>query len=199
MTKVYNIYQMFLEYPHLSACLVFHDCNYYGVLLKKDLERHLTKNSIHWEDVFIQVPSEHLEDVIFCSKPHMKLLIPYVNLQGDIVGSLLYEEFVSEFFPEDFSMKLSFKEIFEYHENPLMILNRFKTILYINFMAKELLSEKVFGNKISDALLAFELFVDSEEVCLSRQDELWQLLISKSVTPYSQYYIYQFIPKKAPL
>lgn len=194
MTRAYKIYQMFMEYPHLSACLVFHDYHCQGVLLKKDLERHLTQKSIHWLDLFMQVPIDSLEDIIFCTKPQMKMIIPYVNLQGKLVGSLLYEEFVSEFFPQDYGTRLSLKEVFNYHENPIIILNKFKTILYLNIQAKELLSEKVFGCKISDALLAFDIFVDKENMYIERQEERWQLMISKSIAPYSQYYIYQFIP-----
>ncbi|MGL4676709.1 MAG: hypothetical protein ACRCWI_03475 [Brevinema sp.] len=192
MKKLHKIYQMFLEHPHLNACPVFQDQKFLGILLKKDLENQLSRMDADIEDLIIQVPVDHLEQILFHVPPHVKTKIPYINKLGILLGALLYDEFVSEFFPRDFVTKLSFHEIFNYYEYPVLILNQFKTILYLNYQAQELLTDKVFGMKISDALLAFDISVNNEqEMILRRQEESWRLIISKSITPYAQYYVYQ--------
>ncbi|MGL5955832.1 MAG: hypothetical protein ACRC0X_04410 [Brevinema sp.] len=185
---------MFLEHPHLNACPVFQDHQFLGILLKKDLEKQLSHQDHDISDLIIQVSSEHLEQILFHDTPHVKTKIPYINKSGILLGALLYDEFVSEFFPEDFVTKLSFHEIFNYYEYPVLILNQFKTILYLNHQAQELLTDKVFGVKISDALLAFDMRMNDQEMILQRHEESWRLMISKSMTPYALYYIYQFFP-----
>ena len=193
MKKLHKIYQIFLEYPYMNACLVFEDQIFQGVLLKKDLERKLSDTNNSILDHIIKIPLENLEDIIFNDPPSIKMKIPYINCKGDILGVLLYDEFVSEFFPLDFTTRLSLQEIFTYYENPIIILNQFKTILYMNNIGRKLLSEKVLGLKISDALLAFQIGHREENIMITRQDEQWILTISKSQTPHD-YYIYQFVP-----
>lgn len=194
MKKLHKIYQIFLEYPYMNACLVFEDQIFQGVLLKKDLERKLSDTNNSILDHIIKIPLENLEDIIFNDPPSIKMKIPYINCKGDILGVLLYDEFVSEFFPLDFTTRLSLQEIFTYYENPIIILNQFKTILYMNNIGRKLLSEKVLGLKISDALLAFQIGHREENIMITRQDEQWILTISKSQTPHAYYYIYQFFP-----
>lgn len=196
MKKIHKIYQMFLEHPHLNACLVFNSNEFQGILLKKDLEQNLyrTKNDI--SKLIIKMQTEHIEDILFHDPPNIKTKIPYINPSGKLMGVMLYEEFVSEFFTEDLVTKISYKELLDYYEHPVVILNQFKTILYLNKLADELLSEKVFGMKISDALLAFDIEFDDDRMILRRQDEAWSLFIAKSKTPYTKYYFYHFMPYK---
>jgi len=194
MKKLHKIYQLFLEYSYVNACLVFEDQIFQGIFLKKDLERKLSDTDDCILDHIIRIPLENLEDILFNEHPSIRMKIPYINCNGEILGVLLYDEFVSEFFPLDFATRLSLQEVFTYYENPIIILNQFKTILYMNNAGKELLSEKVLGIKISDALLAFQIGHEEEQMTITRQEEKWSLIISKSQTPHASYYIYQFIP-----
>ena len=194
MKKLHKIYQLFLEYSHINACLVFEDQIFQGILLKKDLERKLSDTDDSILENIIKIPVENLEDILFNEPPSIRMKIPYINCNGEILGVLLYDEFVSEFFPLDFATRLSLQEVFTYYENPIIILNQFKTILYMNNAGRELLSEKVLGIKISDALLAFQIGHEGEQLIIMRQEEQWSLIISKSQSPHAFYYIYQFIP-----
>ncbi len=194
MKKLHKIYQLFLEYSYINACLVFEDQNFQGILLKKDLERKLSDNDDCILDHIIKIPLENLEDILFNEAPSIRMKIPYINSSSKILGVLLYDEFVSEFFPLDFTTRLSLQEVFTYYENPIIILNQFKTILYMNNAGRELLSEKVLGIKICDALLAFQIGHEGEQMTITRQEEHWSLIISRSQTPHASYYIYQFIP-----
>ena len=194
MKKLHKIYQLFLEYSYINACLVFEDQNFQGILLKKDLERKLSDTDASILDHIIKIPLENLEDILFNEPPSIRMKIPYINSNGEILGALLYDEFVSEFFPMDFATRLSLQELFNYYENPILILNQFKTILSMNSAGRELLSEKVLGIKIGDALLAFQIGHEGEQMTITRQEEKWSLIIFKSQTPHASYHIYQFIP-----
>ncbi len=194
MKKLHKIYQLFLEYSYINACLVFEDQNFQGILLKKDLERKLSDTDDSILDHIIKIPLENLEDILFNEPPSIRMKIPYINSNGEILGALLYDEFVSEFFPMDFATRLSLQELFNYYENPILILNQFKTILSMNSAGRELLSEKVLGIKIGDALLAFQIGHEGEQMTITRQEEKWSLIIFKSQTPHASYHIYQFIP-----
>ena len=194
MKKLHKIYQLFLEYSYINACLVFEDQNFQGILLKKDLERKLSDTDDCILDHIIKIPLENLEDILFNEPPSIRMKIPYINSNGEILGALLYDEFVSEFFPMDFATRLSLQELFNYYENPILILNQFKTILSMNSAGRELLSEKVLGIKIGDALLAFQIGHEGEQMTITRQEEKWSLIIFKSQTPHASYHIYQFIP-----
>lgn len=194
MQKLHKIYQSFLLSPYLNACLVLDHQQFLGILLKKDLERKLRDQHNTIVDLIIKVPLEELEDILFNIAPSLKMTIPYINIKGTILGSLLYEEFVSEFFPHDFKMRLSFQEIFDYHEHPIMILNQFKTILYINKIAENLFSSAAFGKKITDILLAFEIVPKKDRILLVRQEEVWDLVITKSSAPHASYYLYHLFP-----
>ena len=194
MKKLHKIYQLFLEYSYINACLVFEDQNFQGILLKKDLERKLSDTDDCILDHIIKIPLENLEDILFNEPPSIRMKIPYINSNGEILGALLYDEFVSEFFPMDFATRLSLQELFNYYENPILILNQFKTILSMNSAGRELLSEKVLGIKIGDALLAFQIGHEGEQMTITRQEEKWSLIIFKSQTPHASYHVYQFIP-----
>ena len=194
MKKLHKIYQLFLEYSYINACLVFEDQNFQGILLKKDLERKLSDTDDCILDHIIKIPLENLEDILFNEPPSIRMKIPYINSNGEILGALLYDEFVSEFFPMDFATRLSLQELFNYYENPILILNQFKTILSMNSAGRELLSEKVLGIKIGDALLAFQIGHEGEQMTITRQEEKWSLIIFKSETPHASYHVYQFIP-----
>lgn len=196
MKRLHTLYQSFLKYPYLNACLVFEDHYFQGILLKKDLERTLSQTQQDIKKHITKVPIEHLEELIFNQPPTLTMSIPYINQQGELTGSLLYDEFVSEFFPEDFATKLSLHEVFRYYENPLIILNQFKTILYMNQEGENLLSKKAFGIKVSEVLLAFEMKAEGQQIVLTRKGESWNLMISKSNSPYAPYYLYQFFPKE---
>ena len=194
MKKLHKIYQLFLEYSYINACLVFEDQVFQGILLKKDLERKLSDIDDCILEHIIKIPLENLEDILFNEPPSIRMKIPYINSKGQILGILLYDEFVSEFFPMDFATRLSLQELFNYYENPILILNQFKTILSMNSAGRELLSEKVLGIKIGDALLAFQIGHEGEQMTITRQEEKWSLIIFKSQTPHASYHIYQFIP-----
>ena len=194
MKKLHKIYQLFLEYSYINACLVFEDQVFQGILLKKDLERKLSDTDDCILEHIIKIPLENLEDILFNEPPSIRMKIPYINSNGEILGALLYDEFVSEFFPMDFATRLSLQELFNYYENPILILNQFKTILSMNSAGRELLSEKVLGIKIGDALLAFQIGHEGEQMTITRQEEKWSLIIFKSQTPHASYHIYQFIP-----
>ena len=194
MKKLHKIYQLFLEYSYINACLVFEDQVFQGILLKKDLERKLSDIDDCILEHIIKIPLENLEDILFNEPPSIRMKIPYINSNGEILGALLYDEFVSEFFPMDFATRLSLQELFNYYENPILILNQFKTILSMNSAGRELLSEKVLGIKIGDALLAFQIGHEGEQMTITRQEEKWSLIIFKSQTPHASYHIYQFIP-----
>ncbi len=187
---------MFLENPHLNACLVLNGNEFQGVVLKKDLEQNMYRTNNDISSLIVKISNEYIEDFLFHEPPSLKTKITYINPSGKLMGSMLYDEFVSEFFPEDLVTKMSFKELMDYYEHPALVLNQFKTILYLNKLAIELLSEKVFGMKISDALLAFDMEVDGDRMLLKRQDEVWSLFIAKSKTPFSKYYLYHFISVK---
>jgi len=193
MNKLQDIYHLFLESPYLNACLVFDKGNCQGILLKKDLEYLLQDKESFFLDKIITHKQQNIEDYIFNEKPNLKMKIPYINQQGKILGALLYDEFVSEFFPEEFQNKLSLIEIFNNYSHPTLILNRFKTILYLNYKAIDILSNNALGKKISEVLLGFQIRFEDNKMIINRQDEEWTLLISESNTKFSLYYIYQFI------
>ena len=196
MEKLRTIYHSFLENPHLSACLIFEENEYQGILLKKDLERRLRDDENFIHDLIINVPKDGIEDIIFNDTPNIKMGIPYFDTRGCYLGVLLYDEFVAEFFPEDFQTKLSHREIIDYFEHPAFIVNQFKTILYINKEGESLLSAKAFGQKIPNMLLSFEITMDKDKMQVLRNGQTWTLFISKSQTPFALYYIYQFIKNK---
>lgn len=198
MNKLLDIYHLFLESPYLRACLVFDKGYCQGLLLKKDLEYLIQDKESFFIDKIVTYNSHTIEQLIFNEQPKLRMRIPYINFKGDILGALLYDEFVSEFFPEDFQNKLSLHEIFDHFSYPLLILNHFKTILYLNNKARELLSDKALGKKISEVLLAFQISYEQNKMIICRHDEEWILLISESHTKFSSYYIYQFLQKNTP-
>ncbi len=194
MQTLHRIYQTFLEQAHLKSCPVFRDNDFIGILFKKDLEQHLKSSNNDISEIIVPVSMEHLEEFLFYDTPNFKSKIPYLSPSGKVTGHLLYDEFVSEFFPEDFVTKLSLSEVFDYCEYPILILNQFKTIIYINNFAKDLLSERIFGIKAVDALISFEIDSYKGSTILKRQGEQWKLMISESKTPFASYYIYQMMP-----
>ncbi len=183
-----------MEHPHLKACPVFKDSSYKGLVLKKDLENLLNNGGSDISELIIKVSPDKLEDMVFYEIPNLKSEIPYITPSGKLMGRMKYNEFVSEFFPEDYTTKLSLKEIFDKLNHPVIILNSFKTVIYINSFAENILSGKIFGMKISDALISYEFAPSDGRLIIKRQGEKWHLLISQSKTPFALYYIYQMLP-----
>ncbi|MGL4367390.1 MAG: hypothetical protein ACRCTQ_03825 [Brevinemataceae bacterium] len=192
--QLHTIYCLFLEYAYLNGCLIFEENEFKGIFLKKDLEQMLKVNDHFIIDKKISISSDNIEDILFNQPPNLKMRIPYINFNGQILGLLLYEEFVSEFFPQDFQTKLSLVEIFDYHEHPILILNIFKTILYLNNKAQDLLSQEAFGKKISNVLLGFQMSFDNHIILTNQDNHSWYLTISHSFSTHATYQIYQFIP-----
>ncbi|MGL4394877.1 MAG: hypothetical protein ACRCS8_06615 [Brevinema sp.] len=197
MIELQNIYHLFLQYPYLNAVLVFDDLQtseFIGVLLKKDIENALKSQDNFLIDKISKVSKDSLEQVIFNESPKITMKAPFISLMGEIQDDISYDEFVSEFFPEEVEHRLSLQEVFYDLNHPLMILNRFKRILYLNRAAEELLSEKARGEKVSDVMLAFQLNCDDERIYIHRQEEIWKLIISESKSKSALHYIYQMIP-----
>ncbi|MGL4389123.1 MAG: hypothetical protein ACRCTJ_07010 [Brevinema sp.] len=194
MFGIQNIYHLFLTYPYLNALLVFDDHEFAGILLKKDIESALKSKDSFLIDKINKVSKEDLEKSIFNENPKLNMKIPFISLTGEIQDLMSYDEFVSEFFPEDFSQRLSLQEVFFCLSHPLVIMNRFKRILYLNKSAEELLSEKARGEKITDVMLGFQINCEGDRILIHRQKEMWKLIISESESKFAFYFIYQMIP-----
>ncbi|MGL4562479.1 MAG: hypothetical protein ACRCVW_01305 [Brevinema sp.] len=193
MHDIQTLYHLFLKHPYLNASLVFDDHDFAGILLKKDIERALKSQDNFLIDKIMNIPKDNLEKLIFTEKPKLKMQIPFISLTGEFKGMMMYDEFVSEFFPHDFTTRLSLQEVF-YHVNyPILILNQFNRILYLNKSAEDLLSPKACGEKISNVMLGFEINHCNNDIIIHRQEEQWKLLIAKSQTNFASYSIYQFI------
>lgn len=194
MQDIQNIYHLFLQFPYLNACLVFDNNNFSGILLKKDLEDSLKMNDNFLVDKIINISKDAVEELLFNETPKLKMQIPFISLMGEVQGLIFYDEFVSEFFTDDFLTRLSLQEVFGNLMHPILIMNRFKRILYLNKKAEEIFSQQALGQKVSDVMLSFDINCgDDNRILISRQHECWQLLISESVTPFAKYYIYQLI------
>ncbi|MGL5721992.1 MAG: hypothetical protein ACRCY4_06315, partial [Brevinema sp.] len=113
-----DIYRLFLSCPQVNAALVFEHNAYYGVLLKKDIELAITSAESDFiiAKHVVCVPVSELEDVIFSTRPRSKTQIPSMDITGKNLESFSYEEFVSEFHPEDF--RISLIEVFRNYEFP---------------------------------------------------------------------------------
>lgn len=198
MLILYQIHHIISQSKYLSGCLILEKNGAYkGILLKDDLDDVLNSQSSFYLDKIIPVEKNEIETKLFKISPSLRTVIPYTSSIGDCFGTLKYEEFVSEFFPEDFTTKISLTEILDHYEYPILIANQFKTILYINKKASDLLSSEAFGKKISDVLLSFTMKIEKDRMTLHRNDEIWTLSISESNTSHITFYIYQFTPNSS--
>lgn len=196
MLPLYQIHHIISQSKCLSGCLILEkNGTYKGILLKNDLDEILNTQNSFYLDKILQVKKNDLETTLFKVPPSLRTVIPYINSSGEHFGTMKYEEFVSEFFPEDFTTKMSLTEIFDYYEYPIVITNQFKTILYINKQSSELFSSESFGKKISDILLSFTMKIEKEKMTLQREGEIWDLSVSESQTAHAKYYVYQFLKK----
>ncbi|MGL5721445.1 MAG: hypothetical protein ACRCY4_03470 [Brevinema sp.] len=188
-----DIYRLFLSCPHANAALVFEHNTYYGLLFKKDVELAIKSADI---DFIVAArtkltPISEMEDALFSSRPRSKTRIPAMDISGKNLETFSYEEFVSEFHPEDF--RISLIEVFKNYEFPLLILNRFKTVVYAN-TASETIFPSPLGRRISTILDDFIIEASESRITLIGGGNIWNMIVSRSQSERSLYYIYQFIP-----
>jgi len=193
MPNIQDIYRIFLECPQVNGGLVFDEGTFIGVLFKKDIELLLNEKDNFIIDKIVFIPISNLEEFLFTDIPKSRTKIPYFSYSGEVLGTIFYQEFVSEFFPEDFITRLSLLDIFQNYEYPLFIVNRFKTLLYNNKAASELFPENIYGKKIGEILNSFDIYFNEKKMFISRSNQTWQLLIARSIDEHFFYNIYQFI------
>lgn len=193
MPDIQEIYRIFLECPQVNAGLVFDEGTFVGALFKKDIELLLNEKDNFIIDKIVFIPISKLEEFLFTGIPKSRTKIPYFSHSGEVLGTIFYQEFVSEFFPEDFITRLSLLEIFQHYEHPLFIVNRFKTLLYNNKAASELFLENIYGKKIGEILNSFDIYFNEKKMFIKRNNQIWQLLIAHSIDEHFFYNIYQFI------
>ena len=188
-----DIYRLFLSCPQVNAALVFEHNTYYGLLFKKDVELAIKAEK---SDFIIAthvkiIPISELEESLFSSRPRSKTQIPSMDITGKNLESFSYEEFVSEFHLEDF--RLSLFEVLSNYEFPLLILNRFKTAVYANSAAENIFPVPM-GKRISTILEDFIIETSGSRITLIGGGSIWNMLVSRSQSERSLYFIYQFIP-----
>lgn len=188
-----DIYRLFLQCPLSSGALVFRDNIYEGVLLKKDLELAIKEQDESIDEKITSVPPEGVESFLFSGKPRNKSLIPCLTPEGRPLEPIMYEEFISEFFPEDYRLRFSPGEMLLYYEHPLLALNRFKTVLYANKGAEDLFEESPLNRRINDLLEGFNLSTQRDRLLVSRGKRCWIMFTACSHTPRGLLYLYQFI------
>lgn len=193
MPNIQDIYRIFLECPQVNGGLVFDEGTFIGVLFKKDIELLLNEKDNFIIDKIVFIPISNLEEFLFTDIPKSRTKIPYFSYSGEVLGTIFYQEFVSEFFPEDFITRLSLLDIFQNYEYPLFIVNRFKTLLYNNKAASELFPENIYGKKIGEILNSFDIYFNEKKMFISRGNQTWQLLIARSIDEHFFYNIYQFL------
>ncbi|SFB80103.1 hypothetical protein SAMN02745150_00858 [Brevinema andersonii] len=193
MPNIQDIYRIFLECPQVNGGLVFDEGTFIGVLFKKDIELLLNEKDNFIIDKIVFIPTSKLEEFLFTDIPKSRTKIPYFSHSGEVLGTIFYQEFVSEFFPEDFITRLSLLDIFQNYEHPLFIVNRFKTLLYNNKAASELFPENIYGKKIGEILNPFDIYFNEKKMFISRGNQTWQLLIARSIDEHFFYNIYQFL------
>lgn len=181
-----------MECPYVTGALVLNDGAYEGVLFKKDVEALLKEEDDFFIDKIMPIHPLELEKYLFSGKPRSKNMIPCISNEGKILSSLSYEEFISEFYTEDFRLRFSLMDVFGAYEHPLLILNRFKTVIYANKEAENIFGCNSFGSKLSLLLEGFDVSICEEKMLIIHDNKQWELFVARSQTPSFCYDIYQF-------
>jgi hypothetical protein len=182
----------FFKAPLVNAMLVFEDNSFLGAVLKKDIERGIIENNFNlFENINIINESEILQ-VLFYHNPQKNATIPVIDKGGNLIKIISFTEFESQFSLNRYLDKFKTDNVIEYLDHPVLITNCFKKILYLNREALKMIGEDFLGHKLSDLLKRFDIEIASDRMIVSKDDNMYHLIINYSSEEDFDYQVYQF-------
>ncbi len=192
-----NLMELFFQAPTVSAILVFDDMEYFGAVLKRDVEIGMREGSFNLFENISLIPIESLERYLFASKADPKTKIPTIDKTGKPIRLISHREFLSQFYFENFLQKFELQNVWDYLEHPLLVTNYFKKILYLNREALLLCGKDFIGKSFSRFSKNFDIKIDGENLLFQKNDHFCRLLMSQSESKDFFYRVYQLFPINA--
>ncbi len=121
--------------------------------------------------------------------------VPVIDKAGKLIRIISYEEFLSQFFFDEFITHFKEQNVFDNLENPLVITNHFKKTVYANKAALELMERDIVGKNFSSILKLFEIQIVEGSMILEKKEEIYHLVISHSQAKNFSYFVYQFFKR----
>lgn len=184
----------FFNAPQVEAMLVFEDNEYFGIVLKKDVEMSLVKRNFELGGNINRVKPSQLPLLLFRGEPGKNTRIPVIDKAGNLIRIISYEEYESHFDADTFLPRFRPSATLEGLSHPLVITNHFRKILYANRKALELSRIDLPGKPFSAMLRLFEIRSLSDRMLLENADKKYHLFISASDHKGFSSYLYQFLP-----
>jgi hypothetical protein len=188
-----ELMKYFFYAPHANGILVFEDNEYLGVVLKKDVEYGITSGNFKlFENINILKVNE-LSTLLFRESSKKNAKVPVIDKAGNLIRIISYEEFISQFYFDEFVKNFKSGAFLDNLDYPLVITNCFKKCLYANKMAFNLAEFDFLGKSINLLLKKFEIKKIDRGLVLENKKDRFTLFISKSENKNFLYYVYNFL------
>ncbi len=115
-----------------------------------------------------------------------------IDKGGSLIRIISYDEFMSQLFFEKFIFKFDLESALDNLDHPLIITNHFKKILYLNKKALEMIEKDILGRKITELLKTFTIEMVNDRMILTKDDNIYNLVINSSTMKNFSFVIYQF-------
>jgi hypothetical protein len=187
-----NLMELFFHAPAVNGILVFEDNDYLGVILKRDIEIGVMEGNFNLFENINFMKLAQLPPVLFKNEGLKNIKIPVVDKTGNLIRIISYEEFLSQFFFDEFINHFKTENVLDHLEHPVVITNHFKKTVYLNKSALELIERDILGKNLSIFLKTFDIKMDGEQMFLKKKDHEYRLVISSSSSKNFSFFVYQF-------
>lgn len=187
-----RLLQLFFKTPLVNALLVFEDNEYFGVVLKRDVELGMRDNDFKLFENINVIDVYELPTVLFSHNITDNALIPVIDKTGNLIKIISYTEFESQFYFDEFIGGFLIDEVISNLDHPIIITNHFKKILYLNNRAFLMIGKDYLGGKFSDLIKSYDIEIVGDKMIVSKDDKMYHLSINYSATKKFAYHVYQF-------
>ncbi len=188
-----ELMELFFHAPAVNGILVFEDNDYLGVVLKRDIEIGIMEGNFNLFENINFMKANLIPNTIFKNEAVKNTKIPVIDKAGKLIRIISYEEFTCQFYFEDYIEKFNYENVFDYLEQPMIITNHFKKIIYANKNALEWTQKDLIGRNISPVLNQFDIRMQNSEMTIEKNGIKFRLLISHSLSKNFSYFVYQFL------
>jgi hypothetical protein len=184
----------FFHAPQVEALLVFEDNEYFGIVLKKDIEMSLVKKGFELGGNINRVKPAQLPLLLFRGEPGKTTRIPVIDKTGRLQRIISYEEYESQFDTDAYLPHFKPSSTLEGLAHPVVVTNHFRRILYANRRAMETAGMDLPGKPFSALLRLFEIRSLSRRMLIEKGEAHFELLITSSDFKGFSSFLYQFLP-----
>jgi len=188
-----DLMKLFFRAPAANGILVFEDNDYLGVILKRDIEIGIAEGNFNLFENINMIRVVQLPQILFKSNTSRNLQVPVIDKAGSFIRIISYEEFMSQFFFEEYLNHFKIQNVFENLEHPLVITNHFKKTLFANKQALELIKSDIEGKNFCEILKQFEIKKVRTFLWVEKGKNSYQLIVSHSESKNFSYYVYLFL------